>query len=492
MTLTLQHSPYTHILLQLTDDDWSHTPEAVRQVVERLWEENQRLREQLGQTSRNSHRSPSSDPPTAPKREKTPTGRQAGGQAGHADTNRPLVGEDRVTEIVSLRPARCRQCGAALSAAAATAPRRHQLWDLPPITATVTEYRLHTLLCPQCGTATAAELPPGVPTGAYSPRVAAVAATFTGQYHLSKRAAAEVLETLCGLPISAGSISTLEATVSAALAAPVAEAREAARAAECKWVDETGWAQQREPDPADPAPPGKLARAWLWVVVTAAVTLFCIRRSRGAKVARELLSDDPRGIIHSDRHSAYHWLETPRRQLCWAHLQRDFQRLVDRGGVAAGIGEALLAQTRQLFAHWHRIRDGTLARADFVARMAPVQATVRTLLQEGATTADARTVTFCRILQRLDTALWSFVTNEGVEPTNNRAERAIRPAVLWRKMSFGTQTSAGSRFVERVMTATATCRQQQKNILDYLTAVAEAAYHRQPPPSLLQPPTVTL
>lgn len=500
MTLTLQHSPDTHTLLQLTDDDWSNTPEAVCRVVERLWEENQRLREQLGQTSRNSHRSPSTDPPTVPKREKMPTGGQAGGQAGHADTNRPLVPEDRVTEIVSLRPACCRRCGAALSAVADTVPRRHQLWDLPPITATVTEYRLHTLVCPRCGTATAAELPTGVPTGAYSPRVAAVAATFTGQYHLSKRAAAEVLDTLCGLPISAGSISTLEATMSAALATPVAEVREAVRAAERKWVDETGWAQQREPDPADPAPPGKLARAWLWVVVTATVTLFCIRRSRGAKVARELLGDNPQGIIHSDRHSAYRWLEPPRRQLCWAHLQRDFQQLVDRGGVAARIGEALLAETRKMFARWHRIRDGTLARADFVAQMAPVQARVRTLLQEGATTvvgepgrtADARTVTFCRILQRLDPALWSFVTTEGVEPTNNRAERAIRPAVLWRKMSFGTQTSAGSRFVERVMTATATCRQQQKNILTYLTAVAEAAYHRQPAPSLLYPPTGTL
>jgi transposase len=366
------------------------------------------------------------------------------------------------------------------------------VWELPPLAATVTEYRLHTLICPQCGTATAAQLPPGVPTGAYGPRVAAAAATLTGQYHLSKRAAAALLETLCGLPISPAGISALEAIMSAALAAPVAEAREAVRAAERAWVDETGWAQQRDLDPTDPAPSGKLARAWLWVVVTAAATLFCIRRGRSAKVARELLGDPPRGIVHSDRHSAYHWLETTRRQLCWAHLQRDFQRLVERGGVAARVGEALRCETRRLFDLWHRIRDGTLARAEFIRQMASVQATLRTLLQQGATTADARTATFCRILQRLDPALWSFVTNEGVEPTNNRAERAIRPAVLWRKMSFGTQTSAGSRFVERVMTAAATCRQQQKNLLDYLTAVAEAAYHRQPSPSLLQPITAIL
>jgi len=488
-TLTLPEFITLPLLSSLgaSPEEWAAIPAHIRRNIERLWDEHQRMQERLGLTSQNSSLPPSADPPSAPPRPtKPPSARAPGGQPGHPDTQRPLVPTDQVTEVIAVRPAVCAHCAQPLPPTLADpAPQRHQVWDIPPLTATVTEYQRHTLTCPHCGQRTPTALPPGVPQGGYSARVTALVALLTGQYHLAKRAVADLLTTTSGLPISAASVSGLETTMSAGLQAPYDAARATVPSAPLKWVDETGWRQQREPDPDTPLPRGPLPKAWLWTAVTEAVTVFAIRRSRAAKVATELLSATPAGIIHTDRHSAYRWLPLHQHQLCWAHLRRDFQKLIDRGGSATPIGTALRDASDTLFTLWHRIRDGTLAWEAFPAAMAPVQAAVRAALQEGATTADKRTRTFCRILQRLDPALWTFVHVPGAEPTNNRAERAIRPGVLWRTVSFGTQTSAGSRFVERVMTAVATCRQHERNVLTYLTAVATAGYARTSAPSLL-------
>lgn len=489
MTTTLFRGeiPTCQTRFAITKREWENTPESVQRALETLWDENQRFREQLGQTSRNSSRAPSSDPPTAPPRPaKAPTGRTRGGQPGHADTHRPLVPPDQVTDFVIVRPDTCAHCAYPFPGTAQdSAPHRQQVWELPPLMATVTEYQLHTLTCAHCGTTTAATLPDGVPQGGYGPRVTALVALLTGQYHLSKRAVADLLTTATGLPLSEASVSRLEATMSGGLQAPYAAVRTAAHHATRKWVDETGWRQQRDPDPDDPASTETLPKAWLWTVSTLHATVFAIRRSRAAKVVTELLGSRPSGIIHSDRHSAYHGLPLDQRQLCWAHLRRDFQKLIDRGGRATPVGTALLADSDTLFTLWHRVRDGTLDRQTFAQQLAPVQAAFRAHLQEGARTADDRTVTFCRILQRLDPALWTFVSQEGAEPTNNRAERAIRTGVLWRHVSFGTQTSAGSRYVERILTVTATCRQQGTDALAFLTEALRAHWAGTPAPTLL-------
>ena len=168
-----------------------------------------------------------------------------------------------------------------------------------------------------------------------------------------------------------------------------------------------------------------------------------------------------------------------------AHLKRDFQGLVDRGGAAKEVGTAALALVHDLFIVWHQFRGGHLDRAGLIAQMQPVQDAFDVLLDEGMQCADAPTTTLCRSLDRLWPALWTFVDADGVEPTNNSAERAIRPAVLWRKGSYGTQSDGGARFVERLLTVTATCRQQRRSLLDYLTTVCTAAQLGQPVPSLL-------
>jgi transposase len=190
----------------------------------------------------------------------------------------------------------------------------------------------------------------------------------------------------------------------------------------------------------------------------------------------------------TDRWSGYSWYPTWRRQLCWAHLVRDIEAMIERGGRSQEIGEALRDQARKMFHGWHRVCDGTLAHASFASYMRPVRREGERLLEEGQTCGVPKTEGVCREILKRRQALWTFVRYEGVEPTNNAAERAIRPGVLWRKGSFGTQSPEGSRFVEAMMTVVTTLKQQHRNVLDYLTAACAATWRGDPAPSLLPTP----
>jgi len=315
----------------------------------------------------------------------------------------------------------------------------------------------------------------GVPTGGFGPRVQAIAALCTGAYHLSKRTTQSVLEDLFGVSRCVGTIANLEHATVQAVAEPVAEARRYVHQQAAASLDETGWREGRQ-------------RAWLWTAVTASVTVFVVRLSRGAKVAYELLGEHFGGYVVTDRWSAYTWYPTWRRQVCWAHLLRDFEAMIERGGPSREIGEALRVQARQMFQWWHRVRDGTLAHASFAQYMWPIRHAIERLLDMGQTCGVQKTEGVCREILKVRQALWTFVRHEGVEPTNNAAERAIRPGVLWRKGSFGTQSADGSRFVEAIMTVVATLKQQHRNVLDYLTAACEAAMLGEAAPSLLPTP----
>jgi len=269
-----------------------------------------------------------------------------------------------------------------------------------------------------------------------------------------------------------GSVPALKQATSAALAAPMAAAHAYVRAQARANVDETGWREATR-------------KAWLWVAVTTWVSVFLIHASRGSRAAQALLGADFAGIAGTDRWSGYSWLGPARRQLCWAHLKRDFAAFVERGGASATLGAALLTQVGRLFALVQQVRDGTLAHADLAQAIAPVQQAVAALLRAGAAGEQAKTAKTCQNLLAVEAALWTFVAVAGVEPTNNAAERAIRPAVLWRKRSGGTQRAAGSRFVERLLTTVTTLRQQRRDVLAYLTAACDAANHGRPAPSLL-------
>jgi len=340
------------------------------------------------------------------------------------------------------------------------------------MTPLMTEYRRHTLRCVACGAQTQAPWPADMPTGSFGPRLQATAGFLSGRSGASHREGQEVLAALFHADVSLGSIPALEQAVSEALAHPVAEATRYVQQQPVRNADETGWRE-------------KTKRLWLWVSATPLVTVFRVLAVRGAAGAKELLGDDGLGVVGTDRWAAYNWLDPRRRQLCWAHLKRDFMAFLARGGESAPIGQALLADERQLFALWYRVRDGTLAWADFQVAMLPVMERVGSLLHEGAEGAEKRTGRTCRNLLKLEVALWTFVWEADVEPTNNSAERPLRRAVLWRRRSFGTQSAAGSHFVERILTAVTTLRQQQRDVLDYLTAACAAVLCGDKPPSLL-------
>jgi transposase len=430
------------------------------------------LTRQLGQNSSNSSKPPSSDGPAAPRQApRKPSGKRRGAQLGHMGHHRVRVPPDQVDHIVDHRPPACGACGIALAGDDPT-PTVHQVTEVPPTRAAVTEHRLHVLRCGACGATTCATLPPDVPRGAFGPRLTALTATLTGVYHVGRRTAQGLLRDWFGVTMALGSVIACERAVSAALAQPVAAAHTYVKAQPVVHADETGWRQATQ-------------RAWLWVAVTLHVTVFVLHARRGVEGARALLGTFT-GWLVTDRWSAYNAWAVHRRQLCWAHLLRYWVSFTQySNGKVIWLGKQLLAHTEAMFKAWHRVRDGTMTRAAFQAEMAPRREAVEALLAYGAECGTKRVAGTCRAIRTLRVALWTFVDVVGVEPTNNAAERAMRQGVVWRRLSLGTQSDAGSRFVERLLTTTATLRQQGRAIVGYLTAAVEAKYRGAPAPSLL-------
>lgn len=396
------------------------------------------------------------------------TGRKRGGQPGHDGYERRMLTPDR---IVDYKPTTCRRCARRLVGEDVD-PSRFQVFELPVIRPDVTEHRAHTLTCPDCATETSAVIPPEILLHGFGPRLTAFAAYLTGRCRLSKRQVSEMFDEALGTPISLGGVCALEQDVSAAVAEPVEEARVAVRSQPVINMDESGWREDKK-------------LAWLWVAVTDIAIVFRVARSRGAVVARELLGDEFAGRLVTDRWNAYNWVETTRRQLCWSHLLRDFQGMVNRGGAGGVIATKLLSDAGKMMDWWHRVCDGDLPRSVFQERMVRVRASVGRLLRKAVARAETKTAGMCKEMLKLEPALWTFVDVVGIEPTNNAAERAIRPAVLWRKGSFGNDSAAGSRFTERVLTVVATVRLRRGSILGYLADACASYRATRTAPSLL-------
>jgi transposase len=430
------------------------------------------LQARLQLNSTNSSKPPSSDPiglkrkPPAP-----PSSRKRGGQPGHRKAFRALVPPEKLRSSTDCKPRSCRGCGHALRGEDPQ-PLVHQVAELPRIEPIVDQYRLHRLTCPDCGTTTCGTLPEGVPTVGFGPYLQATLATLAGAYRLSKRQIQQLAGDLFGLSISTGMISKLERQSAEVLQAPYNELAVAVHTAEVIGADETSWREDRH-------------KAWLWVAVTALFTVFTIARNRTARVARAVLGTQDGSIAVTDRCGSYDWIAAASRQVCWSHLRRDFQAMIDRGGAAEPIGRKLLRLSDRLFRWWHRLEAEEVDRGRFRPAMARLRREVKTALEDGVRCECARTRGTCAEILRVEKSLWTFARVVGVPPTNNAAERAERHAVIWRRISGGTDSARGSRFVERMLTVVATCRQQGRNVLDYLTSCFEAARSGQPIPSLL-------
>jgi transposase len=447
------------------------------QVAE-LREQVRALRASLGQDSSNSHKPPSSDPPWARKPSpKRPTGKRPGGQAGHQGHHRQRLPPERVDHYVDHVPGHCGHCRAALperpAGPADTPPAWHQVAELPPVAAVVTEHRGHARTCGRCGRLTRAAIPADVRKYAIGPRLAAAMSYLAGRCHDGRRTIAEVVEDLFGVPLSLGSVCNYEAQTADALADAHARALAAVRGAAVKHVDETGWRRAGQ-------------RRWLWAAVTRTAACFAVQAKRSWRAACDLLGRrGGKGVITSDRHRLYDPLGVRRRQVCWAHLKRDFVKWQEKGAETRLLGDDGLKLCEELFGRWRDFRERKLDRPALRRAMRPLQKRLGQILGWGKRCGDPKAANFCRNLLKLGPALWTFARVAGVEPTNNPAERALRPAVLWRKNSFGCHGEDGCRFAERMLTVVQTLRLQGRNVLGFLCDTLTAHRAGRPLPGLV-------
>lgn len=439
------------------------------ETIQRLEARVAELERQLGMTPQNSSLPPSSQHPhTKPAAKAKPSGKKPGGQPGHKKAERALVPADQVDETITLKPKTCRRCGERLSGNDSD-PLRHQVWELPEIKPTITEYQRHRLECLCCGASTAAELPEGVPAGKSGPHLVAFVTLLMAYFRQSKRRTALFVESILNIPCSPGLTVKHQTLATDALASCYDELTAALPKQTATNMDETASKQSRQ-------------KAWLWVAVTPVFTLFALRLTRAATVVKELLGETYEGVITCDRYAGYNGYQ---RQFCWAHLKRDFQAMIDCGGKAKQVGTRLMDVTHELFRHWQRYRDGTIQWTTMKRNVHRLKYDVWEALEDGMRCRHESTAGTCTHLFDHFDHLWTFLDHPNVEPTNNAAERALRHAVIWRKLSFGTQSAGGSRFMETMLSVIETCRQQDRDVFSFVTNAIDAHFDNRTTPSLL-------
>jgi len=460
--------------------------EEAQQIIDALWDcQSQKtlaskitdLEEKLNTSSNNSSLPPSSDlfKKKKPKKKYHGPGkskRKQGAQPGHKGKGRKLLPVEEVDDTVVCLPKPTCECGGEIKANPKKV-KRHQQVEIPKIKPIITEYQQVYGECCSCGETHCGALPHGVSAKLLGPGATASIAIFTGDYRLSKRDTQRIFEDFFNLPVGLGTISNAENTVSAALSSPVEEAKAyIQQQTGAVNADETSHKQQGE-------------KMWMWLATTLLVAVFIIRNSRCMKSAKILLGESFSGYLISDRFGSYNWIKTTVRQFCWAHLKRDIQKISERSGIAGIIGDAILSDIRRMFRLWHRYKNGKINHKTFKSAMAPIRKNIERQLKKGTTCGHTKTENSCKLILKHKESLWTFVEHEGIEPTNNLAEQQIRFYVLWRKNSFGTQSERGNMFVERMMTTTATCKLQNRNRYDYISAAVVAHLKNEPAPSLL-------
>jgi transposase len=443
-----------------------------------LQAENERLRhlvaelqEQLGQNSSNSSKPPSTDKPgSRPRGKSKKRKRKRGGQPGHRGSHRELLPPEQVDRVVDYYPELCENCWNNLPRTPDADPQRYQVTELPPVTPETIEHRAHAVTC-SCGHTTQAAVPSHVTASSFGPRLSGIMGMLTGIYRLGRRQAVMALADFFGVKISLGALSGVEDRVSKAVAPAVDEAWKKAQAADVKHTDGTSWRQAGQ-------------ALQLWTIATTAVTVFKVLTD-GTTEALKALLGRIKGVLVSDRAAALNFWAMKHRQICWAHLLRKFVSFSERDGPAGSFGRVLLEYTGILFDYYRLYKDGQISRKTFLRRMAPLRVQVEAVLARAAQAKIKLLSGSCENILAHREALWTFVDNPEVEPTNNHAERELRKFVLWRKSSFGTQSERGNRFAERIMTVAHTARKQNKPVLAYLTAACQADRLGQPCPSLV-------
>ena len=425
----------------------------------------------LGMNSKNSSKPPSSDPPgmsiVSLKRRR----KKRGARKGHEPHLRELLPQEFVKEHFHLKPEIC-ICGSTNLEETSEEPLRHQIVDMPPIKPQVTEYVQHISRCKDCRALVYVPLPDNIRRQHFGAGVLALVAILTGKLNTSKRKALAMMNEVFSVPMSLGGLSNCEGQLTDVLEQPYNEVGEHVREQDVAHADETGW------------PRGNKQKGWLWVFCCTTAAFFMVHTNRSQQAARKLMGDFA-GKLVSDRYNAYKFYKLVR-QICWAHLKRDFKAISETNGAIGKIGQELHGLAKKILKLRKRVRDGTLQWETFQRRMPELQKRVESLLDAGAD-FDGKLGGKCRDILKHRKYLWTFVRDQRVEPTNNFAERIVRQGVLWRKSSFGTQSERGARYVERILTVCATCRLQGRSIIEYLRDVCHCHLNGIPAPSLIKP-----
>lgn len=444
-----------------------------------LDQENKALKEKIAsfsQDSTTSSKPPSSDGPTVKRPKKRPSHRNAGGQKGHKGKKRQLLPVEQMDHVYPLYPDVCARCAKALKvdqAAQPSDPLRHQVFELPEIEPIKIEYQCHELLC-QCGHKTRAPLPDEVAHSNFGPRVHAAIGYLTCVHRVTRRGLCEIMATLFGIDISLGATCDAAERISQACEPVTEQIRRHIVESQALNADETGWKSKGLP-------------LYLWVFVSSVAVFFHIASSRGSKVLEAVLGESFLGIITSDDHSAYNkYHKKGIRQLCWAHIVRKLKGLKEgRASPDAYLfAKKMLKEIGNLFAYWYAFKEGYFSHEELWRATALIRGRIKKLCLRYQNSTDNSARTRARRLLKNWEHLFTFLRYEAVEPTNNAAERALRPPVQWRKICFGNQSPAGQRFTERILTITRTCHIQHRNPFEYLSQLMTAQFKRQPLPSL--------
>jgi transposase len=451
----------------------------VRELLKKIDQQAAQIKElqvRLGQNSQNSSRPPSQDPPGAPPSGAKPKGEgKPGARPGHKGSHRELLSLDQVDAIVARDPDSCSECGVDLAQAPRQRLERWQITELPEIRPMVTEFQLWEKRCPCCGARTWGQLPGNGPRSAFGPNLQATVSLLSGAYHLTFSQVHNLLKDVFHLSMSIGSIQACRKVATQA-SAPACQALLAEmRAANVVHADETGFEQCQG------------TRMWLWVAVTPGAEVYLVLPGRGQAQAETLLGKDFSGVIERDRWKPYERFRQAQHQLCWSHIRRNLQGLIELPGETAVQAAMMKLASDKAFALWHAYQVGTLPRLQLARRMRPIRDEIhnrlRFILTDSGSTR--RGLALAEDLLRQETSLWTYVRRKGVAPTNNAAERSLRPAVIWRKISYGARFPEGCRFVGSILTILGSAKRKGLDPQVWLTTAIRAVRLGEGPPLLL-------
>jgi len=433
------------------------------------------------QNSTNSSKPPSSDGLAGEPRQRgrrRKSRRKAGGQPGHRGAYRPLIAAERVDEIRTVLPEQCQHCGRSLpaeieQARTTVAVQRHQVTEMPPIQARVIEYQCHRVVCPECGKSTRAAVPDEV-RGHFGPQLTALIAYLTVVCRMPRRVVEALLGQVLGIEMSLGSTQKCWEEASQAVSAPCQELERHLKDEPVLNVDETGWRTNGD-------------KRFLWAFVAVRYVVYTIAPTRGSEVLMRLLGAVFRGVLCSDRFSAYLKYHSGNAQFCWAHLKRNLLGIVEftKSSVVERFCRDALAQHARLFRLWRKFRSGQMDRRQLLLRSIPIQKRIFALAERHLNSSHREVRNLATALFEHNGRLFTFLELEGVEPTNNSAERALRTGVQWRKICFGSRSANGELATARLLTVAETCDLQSLNILAYLSAAIACHRCRQQVASLL-------